>query len=206
MIDFPEWKMQNFDAVIATGSNNTARYFEYYFGKYPNIIRKNRNGVAVLTGEETVEEIQSLGRDIFQYFGMGCRSVSKIFIPENYDLTKMLPAFEIFSEVGNHHKYRNNYDYYKSIYLVNKLKHLDNGFLLLKEEHTYGSPPAVLFYARYKNLDELNRWLELDEKKIQCVVSNTQTILPTFPLGKAQEPELWDYADGVDVVGFLVGI
>ncbi len=205
-IEFPEEKLHDFDAIIATGSNNTSRYFEYYFGKYPHIIRKNRNGVAVLTGKENQAELQALGKDIFLYYGMGCRSISKLYIPENYDFNNLFEALESFAETGQHHKYRNNYDYYKSIFLVNCEKHLDNGFLLLKEEDAYASPPAVVYFSYYRDLKEVGSLLEMDRDKIQCIVSSPGLLPHSFPFGKAQEPDLWDYADGVDVMEFLSGL
>ena len=206
LITFTDAILKNFDAVIATGSNNTSRYFEYYFGKYPHIIRKNRNSIAVLTGEEKEEELQTLGKDIFQYFGLGCRNVSKIFVPENYDFDRFLKAMQPFSDIILHHKYKNNYDYYKAIYLVNGEAHHDNGFLLLKEEAGYGSPPSVLYYTVYKDKSRLDFQLLTERENIQTVVSGIPVPLPSVPSGKAQEPELWDYADGVDTLEFLTGL
>ena len=201
-------RLKDFDAVIATGSNNTSRYFEYYFGKVPNIIRKNRNSVAVLTGEESKEEIAMLGHDIFDYFGLGCRNVSKLFLPENYDIKNFYEPIESFQNIINHFKYNNNYDYNKSIYLVNAATHFDNGFLLLKEDENMVSPLAVLFYERYKNLEEVQERLAKEEENIQCVVSKADLKLNTKVLapGQSQAPKLWDYADNVDTIAFLNGI
>lgn len=191
------------NAYIATGSNNSGRYFNYYFGKYPSIIRRNRTSIAVLSGNETTEELQSLGKDIFQYFGLGCRNVSKIFIQSKEQLQHLLDSLEIFSGVMNHHKYLNNYDYNKSILLVNRENHLDSGFLLVRETEDLVSPISVLFYEIYADLDQLKTRLNLIKENIQCVVSNPNYFEGAVPFGKAQEPEVWDYADEVDTLLFL---
>lgn len=200
-------KLQDFDLVIATGSNNSARYFEYYFGKKPHIIRKNRNSVAVLTGKETQEELAALGRDIFDYFGLGCRSVSKIFVPKGYDVATFFEAIEAYSSIRDHFKYNNNYDYNKSIYLINKDKHYDNGFLLLKEDRALASPLAVLFYEEYEDLAEAVSQISVQQEEIQCVVAAADQSLsldiPVFPFGQSQCPDLSDYADHVNTLEFL---
>ncbi len=203
---FTEDTLKNFDAVIATGSNNTARYFEYYFGKHPNIIRKNRNGIAVLSGEETPEELKALGDDIFMYFGLGCRNISKIFVPENYSFRTFFESIEEFNQIIDHHKYKNNYDYYKSIFLVNSEQHLDNGFLLLKESQDFASPVSVIYYEYYKNQKELLKHLDVNNEKIQCVVSKNSENDGQIPFGKSQYPGLMDYADGVDTLEFLLNL
>ncbi|MEJ2881828.1 acyl-CoA reductase [Pedobacter sp. GR22-6] len=201
-------RLKDFDAVIATGSNNTSRYFDYYFGKVPNIIRRNRNSVAVLTGKESVEEISALGHDIFDYFGLGCRNVSKIYIPEDYEIRHFFEPLEVYKEIINHFKYNNNYDYNKSIYLVNSAAHYDNGFLLLKEDAGLSSPLAVLYYERYQDLDALKEELAAMEAQIQCVVSIADLKLdsPVLALGASQQPKLWDYADKVNTIEFLNGL
>jgi hypothetical protein len=204
-IIFTEEKLTDFDAVIATGSNNTARYFEYYFGKKPHIIRKNRNSVAILTGEETKEELELLGKDIFTYFGLGCRNVSKIFIPENYDFTNFFQAIYSFHSVMNHQKYINNYDYNKAVYLMNLEQLLENGFLLLKEDKHYASPIATLFYEKYTNISSLQERLTEDKELIQCIVSNG-SFPNSITFGQAQIPSLRDYADGIDTIAFLNNI
>lgn len=191
-------RLTNIDGVIATGSDNTARYFEYYFKDIPNIIRKNRTSVGVLNGNESQEQFEKLGKDIFTYFGLGCRNVSKIFTPKGFDLRDTFPAFEKFKEVGNHNKYRNNYDYHKSIYLVNKTPHLDTGFLLSVSADDLVSPISVLYHQEYEGLENLGKVLESNREKIQCVVGEGYT-----PFGDAQSPELWDYADDVDTLKFL---
>jgi len=198
-------RLANFDAVIATGSNNTSRYFEYYFGKVPNIIRKNRNSVAVLTGKERTEQLFLLGHDIFDFFGLGCRNVSKLFVPKGYNFVPFFEAIEPHQPIINHHKYNNNYDYNKSIYLVNGDKHLDNGFLLVKEDERMASPLAVLYFEYYDDLDDAQIRLAGLSEQIQCIVSNTQLYLDNqiVGFGESQKPKLWDYADGVDTMAFL---
>ena len=196
-------RLKDFDAVIATGSNNTSRYFDYYFSKVPHIIRKNRNSVAILNGEESKEELKALGHDIFDYFGLGCRNVSKLYVPKGYDFRKFFESIEEFKSIADHHKYNNNYDYNKSIFLVNQDKHLDNGFLLLKEDSRFVSPLAVLYYEEYQNIEELGSVLLKNEYLIQCIVSNSKLPLSTVPFGQSQCPSLFDYADGVDTMKFL---
>ena len=198
-------RLVDFDAIIATGSNNTSRYFEYYFSKVPNIIRKNRNSMAVLSGYETTEQLFNLGHDIFDYYGLGCRNVSKLLVPKDYDFVPFFEAIEIYQPIINHHKYNNNYDYNKSIYLVNRDKHLDNGFLLVKEDERMVSPLAVLFYEEYDNMESAQALLNRENENIQCIVStialnvNSQVV----DFGKSQQPALWDYADGIDTLDFL---
>lgn len=202
-IEFTEARMENFDAVIATGSNNTSRYFEHYFGKYPNIIRKNRNSVAVLTGNETKEQLAALGEDIFRYYGLGCRSVSKLYVPEGYDFDLFFKSMYDFNDIMNSAKYANNYDYNKAVYLMSEFKLLENGFLILKEDESYASPIASLFYEHYSSIDEIKKKLVNDSEKIQCVVS--KGILENeIPFGDTQIPKLSDYADSLDSVEFLL--
>ncbi|WP_282160627.1 acyl-CoA reductase [Ulvibacterium marinum] len=202
-IRFTEKKLDAFDAIIATGSDNTARYFEYYFAQKPNLIRKNRNSVAVLTGNESPEQLKALGEDIFRYYGLGCRSVSKIFVPMDYDFDVFFTAIYPYKDIINHQKYANNYDYNKAVYLMSEFKILDNGFLMLKEDESYASPIASLFYERYASLKDIEVKLEQDKHKIQCVVSHGN-IKNEVPFGKTQTPSLTDYADGVDTVDFLL--
>ena len=194
-------KLEDFDAIIATGSDNSARYFESYFGKYPNIIRKNRTSCAILTGNETEADIENLGADIFSYFGLGCRNVSKIYVPEGYDLTKLLSRWNSFSDVIHHHKYCNNYDYQKSILLVNKMPFLDNGFILFQENEKLVSPISVLYYEYYASADALKNKLTTESEKLQCLVGNSP--LANVSFGQTQSPSLGDYADQVDTLKFL---
>jgi hypothetical protein len=196
-----EEQLKSFDAIIATGGDNSARYFHYYFNKYPNIIRKNRTSCAVLKGNESDVEIQALGYDIFNYFGLGCRNVSKIFVPQNYDVTTLFPKWESFKDVINHHKYHNNYDYQKSILLVNGTHFFDNGFLLLQESNKLVSPIAVLYYERYADESDLALKIFESKDKIQCVVGRMTP--GSIPFGQAQSPMLWDYADQIDTLKFL---
>jgi acyl-CoA reductase LuxC len=204
-ISFTSDKLTGFDAVIATGSNNTARYFEHYFGKHPNIIRKNRNSVAIITGKETTEELEALGEDIFQYFGLGCRSVSKIFVPQDYNLDLLFNALYKFSDIINYKKYENNYDYNKAVYLMSLFKIQDNGFVMLKEDENYASPIATVFYEYYDSRKDLDIKLKQDNEKIQCVVSN-ENVVDFVKFGQTQHPKLWNYADDTDTITFLLKI
>ncbi len=206
-IEFTEDRLKNIEAVIATGSNNSARYFDYYFGKYPNIIRKNRNSIAVLTGKESVSEIRALGDDVFQYFGLGCRNVSKLFVPRGYDFDAFYSPIIGFQEIANNNKYVNNYEYNRTVYLMSSDPTLlDNNFLLLRQDEGYSSPIGVLYYEFYDDVDVLNERLENDRQLIQCIVSNSKEIKNALPLGTAQCPTFTDYADGVDTMAFLINI
>ena len=202
-VTFTDDKVTEYDAVIATGSNNTARYFEYYFGKKPHIIRKNRHSVAVLTGKETPEELFALGKDIFLYYGLGCRSISKLFVPKGYDFNLLFQAIYPYKDIIQEQKYANNYDYNKAVYLMSLFQLLENGFLLLKEDEHYGSPIATLFYEYYTDVDSLKEKLTTDAEKIQCIVAHNFTT-EGVAFGETQTPQLWDYADGVDTLNFLL--
>ena len=204
-IEFTEDKLTNFDAVIATGSNNTARYFEYYFKNKPNIIRKSRNSVAVLTGNETEEQLQKLSNDVFTYFGLGCRSVSKLYVPKNYDFNHFFSGMYVKKDIINNAKYANNYDYNKAVYLMSEFDLLENGFLMIKEDESYASPIATVFYEYYDNLIDLKIKLYEDKEKIQCIVANN-LIENEVDFGETQNPNLWDYADGVNTLQFLSSI
>jgi len=201
-------RLENFDAVIATGSNNSSRYFDYYFSKVPNIIRKNRNSIAILTGEETSEQLYQLGQDIFNYYGLGCRNVSKIFVPKGYIFNHFFESIEIYNTILNHHKYQNNYDYNKSIYLVNRNEHFDNGFLLLTKNESLTSPLAVIHYEEYDDLTQITAKINDQADEIQVVVTAIeQSIIPAkVNFGESQNPKLWDYADGVDTLQFLTNL
>lgn len=200
-ITIKENKLENFDAVIATGSDNSARYFEYYFGKYPNIIRKNRTSSVILSGNESEQEIEALGEDIFSYFGLGCRNVSKAYVPKGYDFAKILSKWESYKDIIHHHKYCNNYDYQKSILLVNLIPFLDNGFILVQENEKLVSPISVLYFEYYADQAELESKLKATADKTQCIVGKNSAA--TVGFGKAQYSEVWDYADNVDTVKFL---
>lgn len=201
-INFTEGRLVDFGAVIATGSNNTARYFQFYFAGKPSIIRKNRNSVAILTGKETKEQLKDLGEDIFRYFGLGCRNVSKLYVPENYDFHNLYTALAPWVSLLDHAKYANNYDYNKAVYLMSEFKFLDNGFLILKESNDFGSPIATLFYESYESLTALENTLEDKRENLQCVVAQNFSE-KEIPFGKTQHPQLWDYADNVDTLDFL---
>lgn len=204
-IEFTDGKLENIEAVIATGSNNTARYFDYYFGKYPNIIRKNRNSVAVFSGDETTADLKMLGKDIFQYFGLGCRNVSKVFVPKGYKFDGLYESVFDYQEVINHNKYCNNYEYNRTVYLMgDNPSLLDNNFLLLKEDASYSSPIGVLFFEYYETPEDLLARLKMDEEQIQCIVAKDGAIEGTIPFGDAQCPTLSDYADGIDTMKFLL--
>jgi hypothetical protein len=194
-------QLKNFDAVIATGSDNSSRYFEYYFGKYPHIIRKNRTSCAVLSGFETQPEIEALGRDVFTYFGLGCRNVAKLYVPAEYDFSPLLKSWELYHNIINHHKYNNNYDYQKSILLVNRIHFYDSGFVLLQQNERLVSPISVLYYEYYTDYDMLKEMIAAKSDKIQCVVGNMKPANVNF--GQAQSPQLWDYADQIDTLKFL---
>ena len=201
-ITFTEEKLENFDAVIATGSNNTARYFEYYFKDKPSIIRKNRNSIAVITGKETDEEMKQLSEDVFRYFGLGCRSVSKLFVPKDYNFDAFFNGMYHQKKIINNAKYANNYDYNKAVYLMSLFNILENGFLMIKEDTSYASPIASVFYEYYENIDDLKVKLYEDKEQIQCIVAK-DFIEDEIAFGQTQNPKLWDYADGVNTLNFL---
>jgi hypothetical protein len=204
-ITFVEGKLENFDAVIATGSNNTARYFEYYFKDKPSIIRKNRNSVAVLNGQETKEQLIALGEDIFRYFGLGCRNVSKLFVPKGYSFDAFFEAIFEYQDVIHYEKYANNYDYNKAVFLMSNYKLLDNGFLTLKKDSSHASPISSVFYEYYDSLTEIEQKLKTEAETIQCIVSNN-LVQNSIAFGQTQRPQLWDYADHVDTISFSLTI
>lgn len=200
---FPGMKLGPVDAVIATGSNNSARYFESYFADRPHIIRKNRNSVAVLTGHESPEELNALCDDIFRYFGLGCRSVSYLFVPEAYDFSALLSASEHYTDRASHHKYASNYLYYKTIFIMNKVSFTDNGILMLTPAEAYSSPVSVVHYSTYTSLAQVCEQLSRDRDQLQCIVSASRDITGAIPPGRSQFPAADDYADGVDTMAFL---
>jgi hypothetical protein len=201
-----EERLKNIDAIIATGSDNTSRYFEYYFRNIPHIIRKNRSSIAILMGEEDTDQLTELGKDVFSYFGLGCRNISKVFVPEGYEFIKLLDSWAGYREIINHHKYANNYDYQKSILLVNKIPHLDNGFILLTQQEQLVSPISVLYFETYTTQTDLKNKVKIQKDKIQCIVSAKGWFDQSIPFGKAQQPDLWDYADSIDTMQFLADI
>jgi hypothetical protein len=199
-------RLNEAEALIATGSDQSARYFEYYFGQKPHLIRKNRTSVGVLSGTETAADLRALGGDILSYFGLGCRNVSKLYVPEGYQFDAFYEAIEPLGDVILNHKYLNNYDYNKSIYLVNQTPFLDNGFLLLTENEATVSPISVVFYERYSSPEVLREKLAATADKIQVVVNAGSTWPGSLPFGTAQCPALDDYADGVDTMAFLLSL
>ena len=198
-IQWADGKMSGFDKVIATGSNNTLRYFEAYFGKYPHILRHSRTSVAILDGTETTEELHALGNDIFDYFGMGCRNVCKIYLPAGYDLNQIIAALLPFQEVAKHNKYANNYDYNKAVWLLNNVSLLENGFMLFKEDKGIVAPTSSLFYEYYTDQASVLHSLKEMQDHLQCIVGHGH-----IPFGQAQCPRLNDYADHVDTIEFLI--
>ncbi|MFO0355554.1 MAG: acyl-CoA reductase [Sphingobacteriaceae bacterium] len=200
-IRMSEGKLTNFNAIIATGSNNTSSHFEYYFAKYPHIIRKNRSSLAVLTGNETPEEIKQLGKDIFYYYGLGCRNVSKLLVPESYDFKNFFEGIFEYSYILENKKYGNNYDYNRAIYLLNKADFLDNNFVMLKSDNQIHAPISVVFYERYKTTQDVQDHLLKNKQEIQCVVGEGY-----IPFGNSQSPVITDFADGVNTMEFLVNL
>lgn len=204
----PEWKtkiefvdkLENFNAVIATGSNNSARYFEYYFGKYPHIIRKNRTSIAILTGDESDEELHELGKDVFYFYGLGCRNVGKIFLPELFEPEKLFRIWDDFNYVMENNKYKNNYDYNRALLLLNQTPHLANDFFMMVESRELFSPLANVYYEFYDSREELDAKINAVADDLQCVVASAEG---NTPFGKTQFPELYDYADHVDTMQFL---
>ncbi len=205
-IRFEEEFLKNITAVIATGSNNTYRYFEYYFSKYPHLFRKNRNGIAILTEDETTTQLEQLADDIFLYFGLGCRSIAKILVPEKYNFKNFFSGLKKYYYLLDHNKYANNYNYRKSIYMLNQIPHLDNGFLLLKHDKNLSSPISTIYYEYYNNQDDLNHQINRNIDNIQCIVTEKKINHKTISFGQSQKPELWDYADNVDTLKFLTNL
>lgn len=199
-------KLNEADAYIATGSNNSSRYFQYYFGKKPNIIRKNRSSIAILNGEESEADLKALSKDIFQYFGLGCRSISKLYLPANYDFAPLFQAFEEWEDIKHHNKYINNYTYHKAILLMDEAPHRDNGFAILHENERLASPVSVLYYEHYQDTSDLALHIHQLKSELQLVSSRQAWYPESIPFGKSQEPELWDYADGLDTMDFLLNL
>lgn len=198
-----EGKLSDFEMVIATGSNNTFNYFEYYFRDKKSILRKNRNSIAILDGKETKVQLTSLARDIFQYFGLGCRNVSKIFIPVGYDLMKLKNYFKEFEDIIYHNKYSNNYNYHKTIKIMNNEKFIDNGYFMLVESDEFSPPISVVNYQYYSDIKEVQEIIEENQDRLQCVVSHCN-IKKIVEFGETQNPKLYDYADNIDTFNFLL--
>lgn len=205
LIHWVDGRLSGMDAVIATGSNNTGRYFEYYFSKIPNIIRKNRTSVAILNGKETPEELEKLGRDIFTYFGLGCRNVSKLYLPQDFNLDRLFEAFVGFGDAINNKKYANNYEYNRAIYLLGKEPFLDNNVVMIKESKDLSSPVAVIHYERYHDLNVLFKELSILKDNIQVISFNDEG-KEFIGLGQCQSPNLNDYADNIDTLKFILNL
>jgi hypothetical protein len=200
-------RLEGFDAVIATGSNNSNRYFEYYFRNYPSILRRNRNSVAILTGSETEAELHGLADDIFMYFGFGCRNVSKLYVPGGYDITTLFPYFSRYKWMHSHTKYMNNYDYNRTLLLLNSTPHLANEFIMLQESTSISSPVSIVYYESYVSNDDLIRLMQARTGDVQCIVADAgmwPALDKPVGFGHTQKPELWDYADNVDIMEFLI--
>ncbi|MCI0522295.1 MAG: hypothetical protein L0Y37_01440 [Bacteroidales bacterium] len=192
-------KLAGFDMVIATGSNNSARYFEYYFRNIPSIIRRNRNSVAIIEGTESDEELVLLGHDLFSYFGLGCRNVSKLYLPAGYDIMKLVSHWGSWAKLREHHKYAVNYDHRKAVMIVNREPFTDTGFSLLSNDSSLTPPMAVVNYEFYDDIGNVNSTLDAQENMIQCVAGHGR-----IPFGKSQQPELWDYADNIDTIEWIL--
>lgn len=198
-------KLKDYEAAIATGSNASAVHFEYYFRHVPHIIRRNRNSVAVLTGDESDEQLTLLGADVFSYFGLGCRNVSMILVPKTFDIERLIKAFEPYKDIIHHHKYKNNYDYNLALMLLNKETFLQSDFLIFKESDQIISRIASIHYKYYLDQSDLTQWLNARKEEIQCVVSSIQiNDINTVSIGEAQCPTIHDFADGVDTMAFLL--
>ncbi len=196
LVEFSEL-LKGKEAYIATGSNNSSRYFEQYFGRYPHIIRRNRTSVAILNGKETRQQLDQLADDVHLYFGLGCRNVTKLYVPREYDFVPLLEAFRKYSHLSEHHKYKNNYDYQLAVLIINKLYYMTNETVLLREDKSVFSPISQLNYEFYDQTDSLLSQLGGDQD-IQCIVGEGQV-----PFGRSQFPGVLDYADGVDTMQFL---
>ena len=202
--EISEAKAQGFTHVIATGSNNSARYFDHYFSKFPNIIRKNRSSLAIITQETTDTELEYLANDVFQYFGLGCRNVTQLWVPRSFDFDRLKSAFKAYAMIIFHNKYVNNYDYHKAIALMNGDPFIDFEFILLQNNPMLKSPLGVLHYNFYENITEVNNHIQEHREHLQCIVSSESTSLNEVNFGQTQQPKLWDFADQIDTLQFLL--
>ena len=202
--EISETKAQGFTHVIATGSNNSARYFDHYFSKFPNIIRKNRSSLAIITQKTTDTELEYLANDVFQYFGLGCRNVTQLCVPHSFDFDRLKNAFNSYATIINHNKYANNYDYHKAIALMNGDPFIDFEFILLQNKSMLKSPLGVLHYNFYENVTEVDSYIQEHRANIQCVVSSQSTSFNEVNFGQTQQPKLWDFADQIDTLQFLL--
>ena len=196
-------KLGDFDKVIATGSNNTFNYFEYYFRNKSTLLRKNRTSVAVISGNESQTDLELLSDDIFMYFGLGCRNVSKLFIPEDYDLNILKEKFKKYNHIVNHNKFYNNYNYQKIINTMNGELFIDGDYFLMKQSKEYAPPISVIYYDFYNEILEVQEAVKVNKNQIQCIVTNLQ-IENSIKFGEAQKPKLYQYADDIDTLDFLL--
>lgn len=203
LIELSAATLHGFDAVIATGNDNSSRYFEYYFKNYPTIIRKNRNSIAVLTGKETEEELTHLSDDIFLYFGLGCRNVSMLLVPKGYNFTLLLKAFKTWQNLDTHNKYMNNYEFQKTLNLMNLIDHIDTDFMLLKLNESISSTVGVVHYKEYDDIQTVHGFIENHQNELQCIVGNNKIIPNAIPFGTSQNPTIDEFADGIDLIEFL---
>jgi hypothetical protein len=200
-------RLTDHDAIIATGSNNSSRYFEHYFDKYPNIIRKNRTSIALLDGKESKAQLEAMGNDIFRYFGLGCRNISKIYVPQDYKLDPIFEAVASFEPIMHNNKYKNNYDYNCTLLLMNQVKFLSNDFLMLKEDASFHAPTGTVHIERYTDQADLKAKIDaINLDTIQCISSDHIDGTNHIQLGQCQHPQLWDYADNIDTMEFLLGL
>lgn len=199
-------RLANFDAVIATGSDQSNRYFEYYFKQHPHLLRRNRNSLAILNGKESKKELEGLSHDIFQFYGLGCRNVSKLLLPKNYDVKDLFPYFDNYLDYVNHHLYKDNYDYNRTLLLMNKEAHLANDFVIVKEDESLHSRLATIHYSFYEDETAVQDYLIANHKNIQVVLSKESTYWESIPFGQSQQVGLLDYADGVDTIQFLLSL
>lgn len=203
LIELSEVTLHGFDAVIATGSDNSSRYFDYYFKSYPTIIRKHRNSIAILSGKETEEELTKLSDDIFLYFGLGCRNVSMLLVPEGYDFKVLLKAFKTWQNLDTHNKYMNNYEFQKTMNLMNLVDHIDTDFLLLKQNDSISSTVGVVHYKEYRDIQTVLKFVESHQDELQCIVGDIKVIPNMIPFGTTQNPDIDEFADGIDTIEFL---
>jgi hypothetical protein len=203
LIELSEVTLHGFDAVIATGSDNSSRYFDYYFKNYPTIIRKHRNSIAVLSGNETEEELTHLSDDIFLYFGLGCRNVSMLIVPRNYNFNLLLKAFKVWQNLDTHNKYMNNYEYQKTMNLMNLIDHIDTDFMLLKQNESISSTVGVVHYKEYDDIGSVISFIDNHRAELQCIVGDNRIIPEAIPFGSSQNPGIDEFADGIDTINFL---
>ncbi|MCY4215424.1 MAG: acyl-CoA reductase [Flavobacteriaceae bacterium] len=199
-------RLKGYDAVMATGTNNTIHHLEYYFRHVPNLLRRNRSSIAILNGDETPQEINRLGIDLFMYYGLGCRNVSKIYFPENYNLKNFVQKLKKYDYVGYSSKFHNNYTYQKAINFLQNIPFVDADFFLLQENKAVCSPISVIYYEFYKSIEWVKLEIDNKQNEIQCVVCKHSEFKNSISFGTSQSPQLWDYADGIDTMSFLMNL